>query len=177
MTGRTFYGRRQESGWSRQWRSLNWQRGWRCIKVSLCLRFNTCVSCVPCCSVVIVASSLPFGLLITRSHTRTHTPTLPSPPPHTLFTVSFSSLPAAAARCHHYLKSGWLDSRCKNCCRSKDRCGAWLRKNQPDALYRICASSSAPDMGKVGKLADAGIDMQYTVSGIGHREMEAPCRH
>jgi hypothetical protein len=32
-------------------------------------------------------------------------------------------------------------------------------------------------MGKVGKLADAGIDMQYTVSGIGHREMEAPCRH
>ena len=33
-------------------------------------------------------------------------------------------------------------------------------------------------MGKVGKLAEAGIDMQYTVRReIGRREVEAPCRH
>lgn len=118
----------------------------------------------------------PFALLITPL-TYAHAHSYPLSPPHTLFTVSSSSFPAAAVRCHHYLKSGWLDSRCKNCCRSKDRCGAWLRKNQPDALYQICASSSAPDMGKVGKLAEAGIDMQYTVRReIGRREVEAPCR-
>ena len=79
--------------------------------------------------------------------------------------------------CQVYKKSGMLNSTCKNCGKKKEGCGAWLRKNQPDALYQICASSSAPDMGKVGKLAEAGIDMQYTVRReIGRREVEAPCR-
>ena len=34
-----------------------------------------------------------------------------------------------------------------------------------DALYKICASESAPDMVKATELVNAGIDVNYAVSG------------
>ena len=73
--------------------------------------------------------------------------------------------------CQVYKKSGMLNSTCKNCGKKKEGCGAWLRKNQPDALWKICASESGglipalPNMVKVTELVNAGIDVNYAVSG------------
>jgi hypothetical protein len=75
--------------------------------------------------------------------------------------------------CQVYKKSGMLNSTCKNCGKKKEGCGAWLRKNQPDALCKICASMTGFDalncgpksMAKATELVNAGIDVNYAVSG------------
>ena len=41
-----------------------------------------------------------------------------------------------------------------------------------DALWKICASSSAPDIVKVAELIVAGIDLKYTVSKVSGRTRE-----
>ena len=65
--------------------------------------------------------------------------------------------------CQHYQKKGMFSSKCKTCGQPKEGCGAWLNEKKPDALVKLCDSSSAPPTAKVDELIAAGINLRHKV--------------